>query len=123
MHDNDTESRPVEALRVWISTQSDTTVVTVVGEVDYLTAPRLAHALDTALLLGARRLRVDFGGVSFCDCCGLNVLLEMRGRCLDAGVGFWLSTPLASEVERLLDLTETGPVLLSEPATTQGPRV
>ncbi|MGH3885170.1 MAG: STAS domain-containing protein, partial [Pseudonocardiaceae bacterium] len=52
---------------------SDTRVVTVVGEVDALTAPELAAFLTTQLA-AARVVVVDLDGVRFLGSAGLSVL-------------------------------------------------
>lgn len=54
---------------------SDTRVVTVVGEVDALTAPELATFL-TAQLATARLVVVDLDGVRFLGSAGLSVLFD-----------------------------------------------
>lgn len=54
---------------------SDARVVTVVGEVDALTAPELATLL-TAQLAAARVVVVDLDGVRFLGSAGLSVLFE-----------------------------------------------
>jgi anti-sigma B factor antagonist len=53
----------------------DARVVTVVGEVDTLTAPELATVL-TAQLIAARLVVVDLDGVQFFGSAGLSVLFE-----------------------------------------------
>jgi anti-sigma B factor antagonist len=55
----------------------DTRVVTVTGEVDALTAPKLAAFL-TAQLAIARLVVVDLDGVQFLASAGLRVLFEMN---------------------------------------------
>jgi anti-sigma B factor antagonist len=50
--------------------------------------PRLADALEEAMTGGNGRIDVDLGGVSFCDCSGVNVLLAARERARQAGVVF-----------------------------------
>lgn len=62
--------------------REDLTVLTVRGEVDTLTAPRLAVALD-GLLDGAgtgQRVAVDLEGVSFLASSGLGVLIDGARR-------------------------------------------
>lgn len=54
---------------------SDARVVTVLGEVDALTAPALADVL-TAQLATSRLLVVDLDGVRFLGSAGLSVLFE-----------------------------------------------
>lgn len=99
-----------EQLRVCSTSVAGRTVVAVAGEVDHQTATRLDDVLLAAMASGARCVEVDFSRVSFCDCAGLNVLLGARSQ--DAGVRFLVAGPVAPAVERLLQLTDTAPLLL-----------
>ncbi|MEU6311677.1 STAS domain-containing protein [Streptomyces sp. NPDC047014] len=87
-------------------------VVSVRGEIDLDTGPCLGDALEEALKAGTPGLEVDFRQVSFCDCSGLSVLLRTRAAARRAGVNFGVSGVNAPEVQRLLTLTETAPLLL-----------
>ncbi|MFD3450887.1 STAS domain-containing protein [Streptomyces sp. NPDC058691] len=60
--------------------EGDSTVVTLDGEVDVLTAPRVSAALD--LLTGTDRpdIVVDLRPVDFIDCSGLSALVRARRR-------------------------------------------
>ncbi|MFM9709070.1 STAS domain-containing protein [Streptomyces galilaeus] len=68
------------------------------------------------MINGARSVEADFSRVVFCDCAGLSALLAARGHCQDAGVRFWVSGPVTAAVQRLLQLTDTGPLLLAKAA-------
>ncbi|MGX5207164.1 STAS domain-containing protein [Streptomyces violaceus] len=109
-------TQPGERLRVCSETVDRRTVVTVVGEVDHLTADRLSEELESAVINGARSIEADFSRVAFCDCSGLSVLLAAHGHCRDAGALFAVSGPMTPVVKRLLQLTGTGPVLLTRAA-------
>ncbi|MEV6742295.1 STAS domain-containing protein [Streptomyces sp. NPDC051104] len=98
-------------MRLTSSTLDSRTVVSVAGEVDHLTAARVGDELGVAVLSGARWVEADFSRVGFCDCAGLNVLLAARSHFRDAGVQFSMSGPVAPAVERLFQLTGTGPLL------------
>jgi anti-sigma B factor antagonist len=52
-------------------------VVTVSGEVDTVTAPRLRQALEDALDSGPPAVMVDLAGVSFMDASGIGVLVSV----------------------------------------------
>jgi anti-anti-sigma factor len=80
------------------------TRVTVTGEIDYDTAALVQRACDHALDGHDGPLDLDLGGVSFCDCAGLNALLLVRHGALDRGVAMTLS-PAGPAVLHLLDLT------------------
>ncbi|GHF65492.1 anti-anti-sigma factor [Amycolatopsis bartoniae] len=66
--------------------QRDRVRVTVTGEVDAATAPRLRDALVAARTgTGLKSLVVDLSGVGFLDSCGLTVLAEAHEACEAAG--------------------------------------
>src|SRR5690349_18912924 len=69
------------------------------GEVDMVTAPRLAAAIDAAPCLG-----VDMAEVSFLDVSGLRVLLDAARRNRAAGLRFAVVRP-SPMIKRLLELT------------------
>jgi anti-anti-sigma factor len=60
--------------------------VTLAGELDLDSAPRVREAVDACLEQGPALLRLDLGGVRFCDCAGANALLRARLVVLGAGV-------------------------------------
>jgi anti-sigma B factor antagonist len=74
----------------------DARVVTVTGEVDALTAPRLADVL-TAQLAAARLVVVNLNGVQFMASAGLRVLFEMN--------------ELATQEDRYLRLVSNSPTV------------
>lgn len=61
-------------------TVGGTTVVTVRGEIDLLTAPGLAARLDVLTAGPCPDLVLDLSQVSFMDCTGLGVLCRARNR-------------------------------------------
>ncbi|MFM9632607.1 MULTISPECIES: STAS domain-containing protein [Streptomyces] len=63
-------------------TVGGTTVATVRGEIDLLTAPGLAARLDVLTAGPCPDLVLDLGRVSFMDCTGLGVLCRARNRVL-----------------------------------------
>lgn len=97
-------------LRTAIRTTRGESVVTVVGEIDLTTSSALRTALEEALAGRPHRLAVDFGQVAFCDCSGLNTLLQARAAARQAGASFVLVHVDAPNVIRLFDLTEAGPL-------------
>lgn len=60
--------------------QGDATVVRARGEVDILTAPRLASCLDTILRGKQGDVVVDLTGTVFLDSAGLHALLNAQRR-------------------------------------------
>nr|WP_052709238.1 STAS domain-containing protein [Streptomyces sp. NRRL S-495] len=81
-------------------------LVVVGGEIDLDVAPRFSRALAAALRASATGLDVVMQNVPFCDCCGLNALLELRLQAEDAGKDLVL-TAASPQVLRLLELTGT----------------
>ena len=85
--------------------QGDHTIVTLAGEIDLYTAPRLQTELvaamrsaDTALVV------VDMSGVEFCDSTGMNVLLAAHRRACERG-GDLRSPRRARAVRKILQVT------------------
>ncbi|MEW2511422.1 STAS domain-containing protein [Streptomyces sp. NPDC046870] len=52
--------------------------VRIMGELDRDSASRLRPGLREALATSKRGLDLDLGGLDFCDCSGLGVLMELR---------------------------------------------
>jgi anti-sigma B factor antagonist len=79
-------------------------VVTVSGEVDIATGPKLREELLGAMRRHGARLALDLGGVTFMDCAGINVLLAARRQAqLEGG---WVHVARASRcVRKVLMLT------------------
>jgi anti-sigma B factor antagonist len=62
----------------------DHTIVTICGEIDLYTAPRLHSELVGLLADGMpARVIIDMSGVEFCDSTGMNVLLSCLRRARD----------------------------------------
>ena len=53
-----------------------TTVLVVAGELDLLSSPILAEAIERALSAGGKQVVLDLAGVEFIDMSGLRLLLE-----------------------------------------------
>jgi anti-sigma B factor antagonist len=70
----------------------DQAVVSVGGDLDYDSHGRLEEALDAALDGGRppSGLVVDLAEVTYCDSCGLRVLLGAQARAHDVGAAFVL---------------------------------
>ncbi len=96
--------------------------MSVAGEIDLYTAPRLHDELATALAGGmAVRIVVDLSGVEFCDSTGMNVLLAAQRRARDSGGDLQLAGPRPA-VKKVLQLTglETVFTVLDDTATMAG---
>ncbi|NEA67572.1 anti-sigma factor antagonist [Streptomyces sp. SID12488] len=100
------------------------TLVVVSGAIDLVTEQALHSGLSQALARSKRGIELDLSGVDFCDCSGLNVLLRVRKRALDAGKIITIRS-LGATVLRLLTITGTlplfaGPDDTDEPAGASG---
>lgn len=82
------------------------TVVLVEGELDLDTAQTLYQHLRRALDRSEGGLVLDFHGVGFCDCSGLNAVLRIRHRALAQGKTISIRAA-GPAVERLLVMTRT----------------
>jgi anti-sigma B factor antagonist len=79
-------------------------IVSLGGEVDMYTAPRLNEELSGAIGSGARRVVVDFAGASFIDSSVLGVLVEAK-RSLDALDGELVLVSDDPRIVRVFELT------------------
>jgi anti-sigma B factor antagonist len=114
--------RQVE-LKVRSQQHGDRTVMSVRGEIDLYTAPRLHEELTSALAGGAPvRLVVDMSGVDFCDSTGMNVLLAAHRKAREQGGDLELAGPRRT-VRKVLQVTglETVFTVLDDPAAVLGP--
>ncbi|MFF8401698.1 STAS domain-containing protein [Streptomyces sp. NPDC015684] len=64
---------------------SSWTLVTVFGELDLVSGDQIRPQLYDALATSASGVELDLSGLSFCDCAGLSVLLELRHRARTQG--------------------------------------
>jgi len=62
-------------------------MVTVNGEIDVATSPRLRTELTALVARGANDLTIEFGGVTFVDSSGLGVLVAIYKRLREDGKG------------------------------------
>ncbi|WP_367318952.1 ANTAR domain-containing protein [Streptomyces sp. HUAS ZL42] len=103
------DTGPSRAPAVEARADGDRVVVAVRGEFDLEVSGELERALRAALSASARGVDLDLGGVEFCDCSVLNVLLGLRNRALESSKTVVIrdTSPAA---ERLLTLTGTLPL-------------
>ncbi|MEH0573498.1 anti-sigma factor antagonist [Streptomyces sp. B21-108] len=114
-----TESvRPASGPEIGARPDGDRVVVVVRGELDLDSAERLEHALRAALGASVGGVDLDLGGVAFCDCSALNVLLGLRDQGLKQGKTVALRS-VGPAVERLLTLTGTR-TLFDAPCSDDG---
>ena len=90
--------------------------VSVRGELDLETGPRVQEALLHAEREAPRRIVLDLTGVTFFDSTGLQIILDAEVRARDAAYAFVVA-PGGGEVLRVLELAEVrGRLELEEPA-------
>ncbi|GAA2450562.1 STAS domain-containing protein [Streptomyces glaucus] len=89
-------------------------LVTVAGDLDLRTAPRLAHALQPLLRTGGRTVLADLSGVTFLDSTGLTCLIAAYRTARKTGARLALIAP-SPPVRNMLALTGVDQVLPSYP--------
>ncbi len=83
----------------------DHTIVTICGEIDLYTAPRLHSELAGLLADGMpARVVIDMSGVEFCDSTGMNVLLSCLRRARERGGELEIAAPKPA-VRKILQVT------------------
>jgi anti-sigma B factor antagonist len=83
----------------------DHTIVTICGEIDLYTAPRLHSELAGLLAEGMpTRVIIDMSGVEFCDSTGMNVLLSCLRRARERGGELEIAAPKPA-VRKILQVT------------------
>ncbi|MEU1090460.1 STAS domain-containing protein [Streptomyces sp. NPDC005892] len=116
------EALPVTPFRSHTTVRSGIARVTLVGELDMDTAPRLRSAVSDCLGAAPTRLRLDMTGVSFCDCAGLSALLGARTSALRVGADFVVEgVGAGTQVARLLSLIGVDRFLTGQVPTEQVP--
>jgi len=92
-------------LKVTSRPQGEYVVMSVQGEIDLYTVPRLQRALASVLAANDPvRLVVDMSGVDFCDSTGVNVLLAAHRQAREAGGDLELAAPRPA-VRKILQVT------------------
>jgi anti-anti-sigma factor len=72
---------------------SEPTVVSIAGQLDIDSAPKLSAAIDELLGRAVNRIVVDLGELGFCDSIGLSTFLVAYRRCTEAGGYLRLAAP------------------------------
>jgi len=80
-----------------------TLLVSVSGELDIASAPRVREAVEDGLDDAVRAVVLELAGVGFLDSSGLRALIDVAAGCESAGRAFALASP-SSRVERLLGM-------------------
>jgi anti-sigma B factor antagonist len=87
-----------------ISDDTDPPLLTVRGEVDLASAPKLAAAMTELMDRGYTQVAVDLGSVEFIDSSGLGVLVGSLRRLREDG-GDLVLRAASPAVTRILELT------------------
>jgi len=104
-----------------ISDATDPPVMTVRGEVDLASAPKLAAAMSELMDRGHTHVAVDLGPVEFIDSSGLGVLVGALRRLREQG-GDLVLRAASPAVVRILELTGLDGLLpLANAASPPGP--
>nr|MDT0661288.1 STAS domain-containing protein [Micromonospora sp. DSM 115978] len=85
-------------LTIGVQRTAEELVLTLAGEIDMLTASRLASTVNEALVEPPPRIVLDLAGVTFCDSQGLGTLVVLSRK--------------ASHAQSLLVLSNVGDFLL-----------
>jgi anti-sigma B factor antagonist len=96
---------PLVELNVSSRFHDDHTIVTIRGEIDLYTAPRLHSELAGLLAEDMpARVVIDMSGVEFCDSTGMNVLLSCLRRARERGGELEIAAPKPA-VRKILQVT------------------
>ncbi|SEE07825.1 anti-anti-sigma factor [Streptomyces sp. 3213] len=105
---------PFPRLTIYRHDRRNRALITLTGEIDLETVPLLRAALARCLSDGIRIVDVDLTSVTFCDCTGFNAFLYATQQTTEADGILQLHHPPPT-LERILDLTGSGTLLLSPP--------
>ncbi|GAA0731709.1 STAS domain-containing protein [Dactylosporangium roseum] len=92
------------------------TVVSIAGEIDMSTVPRLAAAVDEVLSEPPARVVLDMAGVTFCDSQGLGTLVVLSRKATMAQ-SYLVLVNVGAFLIRVLDITGLrGALMIQEDA-------
>ncbi|MFB9506349.1 ANTAR domain-containing protein [Streptomyces aurantiacus] len=112
--------RPSAYLKIETHPAGERMTVVVIGEIDMATFRRLRRSLRDALAESVSGVDLDLTRVSFCDCAGLNVLLDARQHASAYGRTVTIGSA-GPAVVRLLALSDTSS--LFAPTSEAGPGI
>lgn len=104
-------------LEITSDSQGDVCTVTLVGEVDVYSAPRLKEELTARIEAGCDHLVVDMDRVGFIDSSGLGVLVSAlrRARERDGGVRIVCTKENVLKIFRITGLDKVFPIFPDVP--------
>lgn len=79
-------------------------VISVHGEVDLHTAPKVQYAIERAGSNGAQAVVVDMSGIAFMDSTGLSTFMRAKDALAERDVALRLAAP-SKAVERIFSVT------------------
>ncbi|HET7478220.1 MAG TPA: STAS domain-containing protein [Rubrobacteraceae bacterium] len=82
----------------------DYSLISVRGEVDLHTAPKVQYSIERATENGAAAVFVDMSGIAFMDSTALSTFMRLKDALEKQGLPFRLVSPSAA-VERIFDVT------------------
>ncbi|MGH8794954.1 MAG: STAS domain-containing protein [Stackebrandtia sp.] len=91
-------------LDIAVRHESDKAVVTLAGEIDIGTAPRLTAAVEDALDASPTRVVLNMSAVTFCDSQGLGTLVVLN-RAATRSRSLLVLSDLTDFLDRLLQVT------------------
>jgi len=91
-------------LQVQLRNQPDATVVSLGGEMDTHTAPRVREMLEGTFATPFPTIVIDATELQFLDSSGISVLLRLRQRALEAGGSLRLRAA-SPAVRRVIEIT------------------
>ena len=101
----ESQQRPVEpAFDLAVRVSDDTGTVTLAGDLDIASAPRLGETFDWLCEQGCQQIVVDVAEVSFVDSSGLAAFVRAHQTLLHAGGRLTLRRP-GHSMRRLLEMT------------------
>ncbi len=104
------DGAPEPELGLNLSVVGAYSVISVSGEIDMYTAPKLREAVRQLTAEGRMHVAIDLTPTEFCDSTGLGVLIGARRRLTDAG-GDLVVVCTNPRISKLLDLTGLDKVL------------
>lgn len=111
---------PQPQLAVYRHDRKTRALITLVGEIDFESAPLVRVSLERCLRDGIRSIDVDLTPVAFCDCSGLNEFLHAAQRTTEAGGTLRLHHP-PTTLARILEVAGCGFLLLGLPSGSPSP--
>ncbi|MWA08257.1 STAS domain-containing protein [Streptomyces sp. BA2] len=106
---------PLPHLNIYRHDRRTRTLITLAGEIDLETVPLMRATFERCLRDGVRIIDVDLTPVTFCDCSGLNTIIEAYLHSTAAGGTLRLHYP-PPMLARMIDLSGCGFMLMGLPA-------